>query len=266
MTTVDRGNPLPLYVQLERALLTKMRQDGLRPGDRIPTEAEIAETYAVSRATIRQALTRLTADGYVERIQGLGSFVAKPRPTHTPLLTSFTENMRSQGYRPSRRVVESSTIETPEDQLAILGSEATRCQYLLRLMLADDEPVGVSETWLPVDVLGGRLDLFEASRLEASSLYDVLQGPEIGLRLERGLETVRPGTASAEVAALLGCAEGAPTLVVRRITYSPSNRTIESTVMTFSGDRYEYRIDMRRPPAGPGGSSARNASGEPAES
>jgi GntR family transcriptional regulator len=246
MTTIDRRSPLPLYVQLEQALLAHIRTAGLGPGDRFLTEVEIAKSYEVSRATIRQALARMVADGHLERIQGLGSFVAKPRPTHQPLLTSFTENMGSQGYTPCRKVLRSDTVSTPEDLQAALSWGALS-QHVLRLFFADQTPVGISETWLPVDALAGRLDLFDPAALETGSLYSLLQGPAIGLQLHRGTETVRAGTVSAAQAELLSCDPGAPALVVRRVSYTPSDRPVESTVMTFAADRYEYRVDLFRP-------------------
>ncbi len=88
------------------------------------------------------------------------------------------------------------------------------------------------------------MDLFDPSALESGSLYDLLQGPEIGLRLHRGTETIRAGGASVDEARLLECAPSSPTLIVRRVTYTPSDRPIESTVMTFAADRYEYRVDL----------------------
>lgn len=249
MTTVDRSSPLPLYVQLERALLDYIRSRQLGPGDRLPTEADIATTYGVSRATIRQSLNRLVADGYIERVQGLGSFVAKPRPTHQSLLTSFTENMRAQGFNPRRHVLRSETVPTTELVEGELNVGAGQSQYILRLLLADERPVGLSETWLPVEVLAGRLDLFDASLLETGSLYELLQGPDIGLALHRGVETVRAGLATEEQAQLLETTPNGPTLVVRRVTYTPSNRPVELTLMTFAADRYEYRVELARPTA-----------------
>lgn len=252
MTTgVSRKNPLPLYVQLEQALLHSIGTQGLRPGDRLPTEAEIEETYAVSRQTIRQALARLVADGHVERVQGLGSFVAKPRPTHQSLLTSFTENMHAQGYTPERRLLRSETVATPSVLRDEPGFTSDRCQFVLRLLLADLRPIGVSETWLPVDALGGRVDLFTAAVLESGSLYELLQGPEIGLVLHRGRETVRAELASPEQAQLLECAANDPTLVVRRSSLTRSGRAVEWTVMTFAADRYEYSVELVRPPDDP---------------
>jgi GntR family transcriptional regulator len=243
---MDRMSPLPLYVQLEQALLAHIHTAGLRPGDRFLSEAEIAQTYAVSRATIRQALARMVTDGHLERIQGLGSFIAKPRPMHQPLLTSFTENMRDQGYSPRRRVLSSETVSTPEDLRASMLWTGPS-QYVLRLLLIDDTPIGISETWLPIDALAGRLDLFVPEALEAGSLYDLLQGPDIGLRLHRGTETIRSAKLNADDARLLECDPGDSALIVRRTTYTQSERPVESTVMTFAADRYEYRVDLVRP-------------------
>ena len=246
-TRVDRSNPLPLYVQLEQVLLHTISAQGLQPGDRFPTEAEIARTYDVSRQTIRQALARLVSDGHVERVQGLGSFVSRPRPTHHSLLTSFTQNMTAQGYTPERRLLRSGTVPTPPDLLEQAGFTADRCQFVLRLLLADQRPLAVSETWLPVDVLAGRTDLFTADVLERQSLYELITGPLIGVHLHRGTETVRAEAATQEQADLLQYPVGAPTLVVRRSSWTRSGRAAEWTAMTFAADRYEYSVDLARP-------------------
>jgi ABC-type multidrug transport system ATPase subunit len=58
---LDRGAALPLYAQLRDALLAEVRDGGLEPGDRFPTEAAIQERFRVSRATVRQALADLEA-------------------------------------------------------------------------------------------------------------------------------------------------------------------------------------------------------------
>lgn len=244
MTTVDRRSATPLYVQLEQALLTHIRVRHLQPGDRLPTEGEIAERYGVSRQTIRQALMRLVADGYVERVQGLGSFVAKPRPSHKSLLTSFTQNMRAQGYHPQRRLVESAVVTAPIEHQAAWDMPNGDYQYVSRLLLVDGQPLAIADTWIPVESLAGRLDLFTAERLEEFSLYELLQGPDIGLRLSRGVETVRASACSPEQARALERAVNSPTLVVRRVSYTASHRPVEWTVMTFAADRYEYTVEL----------------------
>ena len=245
---LDRDAPLPLYVQLRDALLAEVREGGLQPGDRFPSEAVIQDRYRVSRATVRQALGDLEASGVVRKVQGLGTFVAVPKIRHVPLLTGFTELASSQGFRPSHRVLSSSVEEAPADVAAELGLDAeARCRHLRRLFLADGDAVGLADTWLPIDALDGHDDLFDRDRLNGGSMYETLQREPIGLVLDHATETVSPGVADVESAALLGCPPGTPVLLIRRLTFAPEGHAVESTRLVFVGERYEYRVELQRP-------------------
>lgn len=255
---LDRDAPLPLYFQLREALLRDMRERGLRPGDRLPTEAEIERRYRVSRATIRQALAELAAEGVIRRVQGLGTFVAVPKIRHVPLLTSFSELVASQGFVPSHRLLASTAADAPPEVAAELGLEGDgRCRCLRRLLLADDRVVGLAETWLPGRVVGEHEDRLERDRLGDGSLYELLQSPPFGLDLDHAVETISPSVAAQADAALLGCEVGSPVLVVRRVTFTPDDRPVESTRLLFVGDRYEYRVELLRPGARPAGRGQR---------
>lgn len=248
---LDREAPLPLYVQLRDALLREIREGGLEPGDRFPSEAVIRDRYRVSRATVRQALAELEAGGVIRKVQGLGSFVAAPKIRHVPLLTSFSELASSQGFTPSHRVLASFVEEVPADAAAELGlAEGTRCRFLRRLFLADGSAVGLAETWLPVSALHGYDDLFERDRLDEGSMYEVLQSEPIGLALDHAVETITPGVADLPSAELLGCDAGTPVLLIRRLTFTHQGHVVESTRLVFVGDRYEYRVELHRPEPG----------------
>lgn len=248
---LDREAPLPLYAQLRNALLQTVREGGLQPGDRFPSEAAIRSRYRVSRATVRQALADLEASGVIRKVQGLGSFVTVPKIRHVPLLTSFAELASSQGFTPSHRVLVSSVREVPADAAGDIGLAAgTRCRFLRRLLLADGDAVGLAETWLPLSVLDGHDDRFDAEQLDEGSMYEALQSEPIGLSLDHAVETISPGVADASSAGLLGCDAGTPVLLIRRHTFTPDGRAIESTRLVFVGDRYEYRVELRRPEAG----------------
>jgi DNA-binding FadR family transcriptional regulator len=93
MTTLSAG--------VVAGLKDKILAGELAPGAKLPSEAELIEEYAVSRTVVREAVTRLRAEGLVETQQGRGSFVlAVPEPS------SFS--------------VESSAIRTQADVLAML--------------------------------------------------------------------------------------------------------------------------------------------------
>jgi GntR family transcriptional regulator, transcriptional repressor for pyruvate dehydrogenase complex len=78
--------------QADRAysgIVRLINEDGLKAGDRLPSEARLAEMFAMSRAAVREALVRLAADGITEARRGAGSYV-KRRPSerlsaHMPL-------------------------------------------------------------------------------------------------------------------------------------------------------------------------------------
>jgi GntR family transcriptional regulator len=245
---LDRRAPVPLYFQLREAFLSEIRERGLEPGDRLPTEADLERRYAVSRATIRQALYHLAADGSIERIQGKGTFVGRPKIRHDPFLTSFSELLQGQGYTPSHRMLESSVRPVPPEIAVELRIEpGSECRYLKRILVADGNPVGVAETWIPRDILGPHDALLEPERLAEGSLYELLENPAVGIRLHRAVETITPSLADSAAAGLLGCPEGSPVLAIARVTFDPIERVVESTRLLFAGDRYEYRVEMTRP-------------------
>ena len=135
---LDREGDLPLYVQLREVLRQDIRDRGLRPGDRLPTEDDLERRYGVSRSTIRQAMGDLAAEGVVRRFQGRGTFVGTPKIQHTPVLASFSELLRSQGYTPSHRLLESAVVPAPATVAEGLEvDDGTPCRYLQRLFFAD---------------------------------------------------------------------------------------------------------------------------------
>lgn len=75
MKTIDRKSPVPIYHQLRRLIEGRIEKGLWRPGDRIPTERELCETYGISRSPVRQALNELAQEGLVIRKPGLGTFV-----------------------------------------------------------------------------------------------------------------------------------------------------------------------------------------------
>ncbi len=250
---LDRRAPMPLWFQLREALLREIRERGMKTGDRLPTESEIERSYGVSRATIRQALAELEAEGVVRRVQGLGTFVASPKIRHRPQLQSFSELARSQGFVPSHRMLSSELLPAPDDVAADLGIDPDApARHLMRVLLADGRVVGLADTWLPHELIAASEELFEEGRLDRGSLYELLQRPPVSLVLHRAEETISASVADTSLATQLECDPGEPVLVVKRISWTPDDRVVESTRLLFVSERYEYRVAMQ--PAAPRGS------------
>ncbi len=71
---------VPKYVQVKRELLQGLEAGAFAPGERLPSEHELAERFGVSRQTIRQTVGELEREGRIYRVQGKGTFVADRLP------------------------------------------------------------------------------------------------------------------------------------------------------------------------------------------
>lgn len=69
-----------LVVDLRDKLRDLIRSDQYKPGDRLPSEAQLTAEYGVSRTVVREAIAALRADGLVEPQRGAGVFVIEPKP------------------------------------------------------------------------------------------------------------------------------------------------------------------------------------------
>ena len=102
MGTSKNVNPdsmTPMYKQIIDILSRKMDEGELKPGDRIPSEAELMQTYHVSRITVRSAINELEEDGMVVRSRGKGTFVASRWMTRSALPIPVFRRERCQGQK-----------------------------------------------------------------------------------------------------------------------------------------------------------------------
>src|SRR6185437_7387658 len=78
--------PLARYAQVKTYIRGKIEAGTWRPGDRVPSELNLVDSLGVSRMTINRALRELTAEGWITRLSGVGTFVAEAKPQSTLLM------------------------------------------------------------------------------------------------------------------------------------------------------------------------------------
>ena len=233
---------IPLYRQIEADIRARITSGALPPGTRLAPEPELMAEHGVSRATVRQALGGLIADGLLEIRRGLGTYVTAPRFEHTiGGFYSFSREIERHGLVPGTTVLGLWTEPAPEavaEALALPGG--TPVIALRRLRLAGTEPLVVETSHLPAARFPG-LEAVDFSRVR---LYDTLLNV-FGCRPTRARETFEPILLSADEAALLGQRRGEPALRVDRIAYDQDDTPIESCRSTVRGDRYRYSVELR---------------------
>ncbi len=230
-----------LYIELKHALRTLIEKEGLQPGARLPTEQDLMKRFRVSRMTVTRALHDLAAEGLVDRRQGVGTFVARPKVlVDLQRLKGFTEDMLLRGLRPGGRILQMARVPAPAEVARSLRlSKGALVHLIVRLRTANGDPVGLHETYLP-----GELDLEESELTRAGSLYAVLRDRYQTVPTEAD-ETIEAVTANASQARLLSVRPGAALLRVERQTYDQRGRVFEVSHMLYRGDRYQYHTKLQ---------------------
>jgi len=203
----------------------------------------------VSRITVHQAVRDLVRFGYLQRVQGKGTFVSRPKlERDEPRLNSFSEDMRAMGYRPGAKLLTHRVIAADDLVRGKLRLEADeRTLYLERLMLADDEPIAVLYTHLPKRLCMNFEEWFTPEALDDTSLYTLLES-KCGYELVEADETIEATTTDEKEAALLGVDVGSPLLWFERITYLKSGTPIEFSQFMYRAERYKLVIRAKRHP------------------
>ena len=202
----------------------------------MPTEAELAQRYQVSRITAKRALDELVRQGRAFRQQGRGTFVAQTRIRDISGFGSFTEDMKARGLVPSAKVLEFRQTDADADtQKRLQLAKGEQVYFLKRLRLANDEPVAVETAYLPCRLCPGLIN----EDLSGNSLYAVLAAKYQIVPTWADAE-FEARIATKEEAALLGMGANKPVLSARRVTYSANYDIIEAVTSVYRGDRFTF--------------------------
>lgn len=242
MDAINRQSKLPLYQQLYDVLRGNITRGEWKPGDLIPAESELIEHYGVSRITVRQVLDMLVQEGLIYRQRGRGSFVAHPTVEQVlQRLVSFTDDMRQRGFAPSTRTLSAGLLPAPDDIAAQLqiapGQELAR---IIRLRLADSEPMSIEESYLVHRFVQGILE----KDFVNNPLREVIDR-HYGIRWERARQTIRAINASREMAEALAVRPNAALLLIERVSFSQQGVPVEFLRVYHRGDRYALHSDLR---------------------
>ena len=88
----------PVHLRIAALCRTAVQEGGFTPGDRFPSERELAGRYGVSRATANKVISSLVSEGLLDLRKGIGTTVRKGRPLFASLdgMESFTAHVRAQ--------------------------------------------------------------------------------------------------------------------------------------------------------------------------
>ena len=236
---INRYADRPIYRQLSDLLEARLAEEA-RPGDRLPSEAELSREFDVNRLTVRRALEELSQRGLIETVHGKGSFVAAPRVRYDVSAgrdASFTRSMRELGHRVSIRLLSADIVQTPELQAELDTTGGVLVCRTLRLV--DDEPWSVSVTSIHTD----RFPDLVAQWAGDTSLFDFLLERH-GVRMQRAYRTFAASLAEPFEAEQLQVRVGAPLLEMRGLNVDQDGVPVAVVEHRFRGERVQFTVDL----------------------
>lgn len=243
MSATDSSAFQPRYRALAQTLRDGIAAGNYPPGAQLPTEAELAKRFGMSRGTVVKAIDMLVSEGIVSKRQGAGSFVSMPSlHRKSSRLLSFTETLDAQGRRASQKVLSYERAEPDEAR----GFGAHEPALLLtRLRCVDNVPVTIHRSFVPERVM----DCLSAENLGQllkgeASLYAAFE--DAGIGIDHGSEHVSARLATAEEARALNVQLPTALMVVIRQSFDAKAQLIEAAAAVYHADYYSYDLDLVR--------------------
>jgi len=220
---------------VRRAILDDLRRGTLKPGERLGSERRLAETFGVSRSTLRLALDSLERSGMVVRVPGRtgGTFVHESKiERDLSEIAGVPAYLQRQGFMAGTRVISASMRAADKVVAKELATEVGAPIYdLIRVRLANGEPISLEHAMLPVRLLPALLD-----HPLGGSLMDLL-AKEYSIFPANAVERIEMTRADADEARLLGVEIGDPLLSVERTGSTEGGEVFEFSIDLFRADR-----------------------------
>ncbi|TLS43933.1 GntR family transcriptional regulator [Streptomyces montanus] len=248
------------YEEIADDLRRSIREGERKPGDRLPSEADLAECYKRSVPTIQNALRLLSAEGLIDKQHGRGNFVRRPRTR------AVRENRRHQWEKDRARkplttraetgATEQDTglelddlvfyakyreIEAPKELANAFGvPEGTALverTYRTR-HAAETAPFNLVTSYLVRAMVAANSDLLDDTK-EPWPGGTPNQLFTVGIELDRVEERITARPPTPEEARELELPNGTSVILLRKTSYDINDRVVDISDVTLPGDRTE---------------------------
>jgi GntR family transcriptional regulator len=233
-----------LALQVRDEVSAMVAAGELKPGDQLPSEADLVVRFGVARTTVREALKLLEQDGLVHVQHGRGRFVAPSVERSITRLESVTAMMESLGYRVTNRVLSvSERLAKTDEATALHLAPGGTVVGLERVRLQGKDPLIYSIDVVPRALLG---DL-PPRREWGGSLGRLLASH--GLEMASATAEIRAVSLDGALAQRIGWPEGSPWLLMVQTNFTRDGRPIIYSHDYHRGDVFTFNV-LRRADAG----------------
>ena len=227
------AQPKPRYRQLKELIIERISSGELRPRDRVPSENELVDATGVSRMTANRALRELHDEGYVERVAGVGTFVADfMAVSHVLEVRNIADEIERRGHAHAADVLVQERAAAAAETAAALQIEGGTDVFRLVLIHYENAvPIQVEHRFVLVGFAPDCLtqDFVAITPSAYLSAISPLQEAE---------QVVRAVLPDEEIRRNLDMGDEEPCLLVTRRTWA-HGRPVSFARLHHPGSRYE---------------------------
>jgi DNA-binding GntR family transcriptional regulator len=149
MNPVHHAQPLPVYQQIAELLVRQIKAGYWHTGERLPTEAALAQTLSVAVGTLRKSLALLEQQGVLERIQGSGTYVKSVQGTQQ-IYELFRLELTDGPGLPTAQILD---VAPAKPEIGMPQWDSAACWRVRRWRFLSQVPVALEEIWFPAKIL-----------------------------------------------------------------------------------------------------------------
>lgn len=237
---IDKSSAIPLYLQLVDIILEQIKSGTYNEGEKIPSERELSETFNISRATVRQALSELEKQKDIYKIHGKGNFVSSHKINQDLNgFYSFSNEMIKLGKIPGNKILNLILKEAGSVIATKLNIHPNEKIFILnRVRLADNEALMYETTYLPQ----WRFEEISESDIELNGLYNLMKN-KYGVSISYAEESFSPCILNENDSLFLNAVPGDCGMILERYTFEKSN-VIEYTKSIVKGNSFKYKVRL----------------------
>lgn len=236
-TAVLKG--VPKYTQIKEELKRKILVGEWKPNSMIPTESQLCEQFAVSRITVRTAIEELQQEGYIQKIQGKGTFVRGGAiEQRLSKFYSFGDELKKRGYQEVATMIEFLEVEADEDladHLKIIPGE--KVYKITRTRSVESGPYALETSYIPVADAPGMTE----EEVNHFGLYKSMAAK--GCYVQTAIESFTAVNLDQYQADLLETEINKAAISLIRTTFS-GQRIVEYCVSFVRGDFFSYSVTL----------------------
>lgn len=239
--SIDHKSPIPLHAQVETLLRNLIEEEDYRNGKLLPNEVELAKQLAISRTTLRQAISKLVFEGLLVRKKRNGTRVAQAAvSSKSNNWLSFSQEMKLRNI-PIKNFELHITWVNPDESLANFFEIKSdrRILKMERVRGKPEEPfVYFASYFHPRIGLTGEEDF-------KRPLYEMLESDH-SVIATLSKEEISATAADAFIAGKLRVPVGSPVLLRKRYVFDQGERPIEYNLGYYKADSFVYTVESTR--------------------